>query len=223
MSNDWGSDGFFFTEAARGGPVTWRVGGTALEGDALGPVRHVHDDAAEYFFMNRGALRMECGGEEFVLHEGELCLIPPDAPHNVLGLASDVEAELFCLIGPNFPANKWRIDDFKPGSEALRHAVGTPFADPTLPGAGTLSAQGIVLSHADGTLAVQPEGRELVYLVVEGALDIALHGGLHGTIEPGTYVHVREGVAHELSTQTACKVLRMDCGFALWAGVERPE
>src|SRR5215207_5531012 len=87
-TEQWGADGFFFTEAARGGPLTWRRGAAALEGDALGPVRHVHDDAAEYFYMHRGSLRIEACGEEFVLAEGQLCLIPPDAPHNVLGLAS---------------------------------------------------------------------------------------------------------------------------------------
>jgi quercetin dioxygenase-like cupin family protein len=224
QTEQWGADGFFFTEAARGGPLTWRRGAAALEGDALGPVRHVHDDAAEYFYMHRGSLRIEACGEEFVLVEGQLCLIPPDAPHNVLGLASeDVDAELYCLIGPNFATSKWRIDDFKPGSESLGYEVGTPFADDTLPGAGTLSAEGLSLAAGEAPLHVEPDGRETVYLVVDGELEIALFGGLHGTIQAGTYVHVREGVAHELSTQSSCKVLRMNCAFALWEGVEVPD
>ena len=119
----WGADGFFFTEAARGGSLPWRVGGSKLEGDALGPVRHAHDDAAEYYFMFSGSAHVETGGEEFVLEEGQLGCIPPDAPHNFLGPASDKDACLFCVVGPNLTYNKWRVKDFKPESESLRMAV----------------------------------------------------------------------------------------------------
>lgn len=60
----WGDDGLFFTEAARGGPLTWELGADSLSGDALGRVRHAHDDAAEYYYVFSGALRMEVGGED---------------------------------------------------------------------------------------------------------------------------------------------------------------
>jgi mannose-6-phosphate isomerase-like protein (cupin superfamily) len=224
MSDDpavsqWGADGLFFTEAARGGPLPWRVGEPNLEGDALGPVRHAHDGAAEYYYMFSGSAHVETGDQQFVLAEGELGLIPADAPHNFFGPASDKDACLFCIVGPNLVTQKWRIDDFLPGTEALRMAVAKPFADDELPAGGTLSAQAIALSTGDDPLAVTPSGAEIVYLVIEGALDVALFGGLHGTLERGTYVHVRDGVRHELSTASACRVLRMDCGFTVWEGV----
>ena len=145
---NWGADGFFFTEAARGGSLPWRVGGSKLEGDALGPVRHAHDDAAEYYFMFSGSAHVETGGEEFVLEEGQLGYIPPDAPHNFLGPASGADACLFCVVGPNLTFNKWRVKDFKPGSESLRMAVGTPFEEDPLPAGGTLAARAVTLSPA---------------------------------------------------------------------------
>jgi mannose-6-phosphate isomerase-like protein (cupin superfamily) len=216
----WGADGFFFTEAARGGSLPWRVGGSKLEGDALGPVRHAHDDAAEYYFMFSGSAHVETGGEEFVLEEGQLGYIPPDAPHNFLGPASDRDACLFCVVGPNFAENKWRVKDFLPGSESLRMAVATPFADDTLPAGGTLAAEAISLSPGDPQIELSPAGFEIVYMVVEGTVDIGLFGGLHGTIGAGTYVHVRDGTRHHLSaTQAGGKVLRLDCGFMAWRGV----
>jgi mannose-6-phosphate isomerase-like protein (cupin superfamily) len=216
----WGADPFFFTEAARGGPWIWKVGATGFEGEPLGPVRHVHDDAAEYYYMFRGSAHVETGGVEFILEEGQLGYIPPDAPHNFFGPAFDRDACLFCVIGPNFPDNKWRVNDFRPGSEELRMAVGTPFEDDQLPGGGTLSARALSLAPGDERIDLTPAGFEVVYLVIEGSLDIEVFGGLHGTIEPGTYVHVRDGLHHELSTGSGCKVLRMDCGFAAWKGVE---
>jgi mannose-6-phosphate isomerase-like protein (cupin superfamily) len=215
----WGADGFFFTEAARGGSLPWRVGGSQLEGDALGPVRHAHDDAAEYYFMFSGSAHVETGGEEFVLEDGQLGYIPPDAPHNFLGPASDRDACLFCVVGPNFAENKWRVKDFRPGSESLRMAVGTPFQDDVLPAGGTLSAKAIALSPGDPQTDLTPAGFDVIYLVVEGSVQISLSVGLHGTIHSGRYLHVRDGMQHELSATARCKVLRMDCGFLAWRGV----
>jgi mannose-6-phosphate isomerase-like protein (cupin superfamily) len=216
----WGADGFFFTEAARGGSLPWRIGGSQLEGDALGPVRHAHDAAAEYYFMFSGSAHVETGGEEFVLEEGQLGYIPPDAPHNFLGPASGRDACLFCVVGPNFTFNKWRVKDFKPGSESLRMAVGRPFEDDPLPTGGTLSARAITLSPGEAPMPVAPAGLEIIYMPIEGSMHISLFGGLHGTICAGTYVHVRDGMRHELSaSQGSANVLRMDCGFAAWEGV----
>lgn len=216
--DDWGSDGFFFSEAARGGPLTWRPGDPGFRGDALGPVRHVHDGAAEYYYMVQGAIHVEVGGREFVVGEGELCYIPAAAPHNVLGPASDLEARMLCLVAPNFADNKWRIDGFEPGSEDLRHALGRPFDDEDLPGDEHVAAEALTLAPGQ-TQTVQLPGRESVYLVVEGALDIALHGGLGGCIRPGTYVHVRENMRHVISCTEPCRIVRFDFSFVPWAGV----
>jgi len=219
-TSGWASDPFFFTEAARGGPWVWHPGDPGFAGEPLGPVRHVHDDAGEYYYMYRGAGIVETGGQEFVLEEGQLGYIPPDAPHNFLGPAEDEDACLFCVIAPNFPQSKWRVKDFLPGSESLRMAVATPFVDDELPGGDTLAAHALELAPGAPPRELTPAGFEVVYLVVEGALELALHGGLHGTIAAGTYVHVRDGMRHELGSAEGCRVLRMDCAFAAWSGVE---
>ncbi len=219
----WGSDGFFFTEAGRGGPLTWRPGAEGFAQDALGPVRHAHDDAGEYYYMVAGSLRAEVGGEELTLEAGDLCFVPPDAPHNALGPASDAEVRMFCVVAPNLVDAKWRIDDFRPGSDSLRAMVGRPFEDPGLPGDESLRAQGLTLDAGDGPRTCIPEGHERVYLVVDGELAVKLHGGLQGTLHRDTYLHLREGVEHELSTTTRCQVLQIDCAFKLWANVALPD
>jgi mannose-6-phosphate isomerase-like protein (cupin superfamily) len=215
----WGADGFFFTEAARGGPLAWRVGHPKLEGDALGPVRHAHDDAAEYYYMFSGSARVEAGGQEFVLEEGQLGYIPPDAPHNFLGPASGRDACLFCVVAPNLADNKWRVRDFRPGSESLRMEVATPFEDEGLPGGDQLAAHSMPLSAEAEQLKLAPNGFEVVYLVLDGAVEITLANGLHGSIATGTYVHVRDGMSHELSAGVPSRVLRIDCHFEAWRGV----
>jgi mannose-6-phosphate isomerase-like protein (cupin superfamily) len=216
----WGSDGFFFTEAARGGPLAWRVGQDKLEGDALGPVRHAHDDAAEYYFMFGGSAHVETGGEEFVLKDGELGFIPPDAPHNFLGPASDEDARLFCVVSPNLAQNKWRVRDFLPGTESLRMTVARPFTDDKLPGDENLAAHALTLGADEDPLALTPEGFEVVYLVVDGAAELHLENGLSGRIAAGTYVHLREGTRHALAAGNGeCRVLRIDAFFEAWKGV----
>lgn len=98
-------------------------------------------------------------------------------------------------------------------------AIGTPFQDTTLPAGGTLAARAISLSPGEPATELTPAGFEVIYLVVEGSVEISLFGGLHGTIQAGTYVHVRDRVRHELSATQPGKVLRMDCGFTAWRGV----
>jgi mannose-6-phosphate isomerase-like protein (cupin superfamily) len=219
-TGSWGTDGFFFTEAARGGPTIWRQGAEKLEGDGLGPVRHAHDDAGEYYFMFRGSAHVETGGEEFILEEGQLGYIPPNAPHNFLGPAGDADACLFCLVAPNLADNKWRVRDFLPGSEDLRMSVATPFADAELPGDDRLTARSLSLRSSDGALEVTPEHCELVYLVVSGVAELSLANGLRGSIQAGTYVHLREGMNHRIQGhEDGCRVLRMDARFDAWAGV----
>lgn len=118
--------------------------------------------------------------------------------------------------------NKWRITDFLPGSELLRGTVGRPFTDSSLPAGGTLSAEAIKLVAYDLPMTYTPHGRECVYLVLEGTLAISQRNGLGGTVGRGTYVHVREDVAHTISTTEGCRVLRFDCGFAMWDGIALP-
>jgi mannose-6-phosphate isomerase-like protein (cupin superfamily) len=215
----WGDDGFFFTEAGRGGPLAWRVGESKLEGDALGPVRHAHDDAAEYYFMFSGSAHVETGGEELVLEEGQLGYIPPDAPHNFLGPASSRDACLFCVVAPNLAENKWRVRDFRPGSESLRMEVATPFEDARLPAGGQLAAHGLAWSGEEDALQIVPTGFEVVYLVVDGALEVRLASGLHGSLSAGNYLHVRDGMRHEVGAAAPTRVLRIDCQFEAWRGV----
>jgi mannose-6-phosphate isomerase-like protein (cupin superfamily) len=215
----WGADGFFFTEAARGGPLAWRIGGDRLEGDGLGPVRHAHDAAAEYYYMFSGSAHVETGSDQFVLEEGALGFIPPDAPHNFLGPASDKDACLFCLVAPNRVENKWRVRDFRSGAEELHTSVAIPFEDPELPGDKHLAARAISLDAGDEPLRLRPEGFEVVYLVVEGAAQLTLANGLSGLIEQGRYVHVRHGMEHKLGPGGGCRVLRMDAHFEAWHGV----
>jgi mannose-6-phosphate isomerase-like protein (cupin superfamily) len=219
----WGADPFVFTEAARGGPWVWRVGAEQFEGEPLGPVRHAHDDAAEYYYMFSGAAHVETGGEELVLEEGQLGYIPPDAPHNFLGPAGDRDACLFCVIAPNLVDNKWRVGDWLPGSDSLRMAVATPFEDDSLPGDAKLSVTAVELGPGDGQVELVPEGFESFYVVLDGALEIELAGGLHGTIEPGTFLHLREGMRHRLSASRPSRALRFDCAFAAWQGTATAE
>lgn len=215
----WGGDGFFFTEAARGGPLPWRVGESKLEGDSLGPVRHAHDDAAEYYFMFSGSAHVETGGEELVLEEGQLGYIPPDVPHNFLGPASDRDACLFCVVAPNLAHAKWRIDGFRPGSESLRMEVATPFDDEKLPGDDHLAARAIELAGDEAPSALTPAGFDVAYLVVEGAVELSLANGLSGSIATGTFVHMRDGMSHEVRASGPAKLLRIDCRFEAWRDV----
>ena len=65
-------------------------------------------------------------------------------------------------------------------------------------------------------MPVAPSGLEIIYMPIEGSMHISLFGGLHGTIRAGTYVHVRDGMRHEISssdTQPRC--------FE-WIAVSRP-
>jgi mannose-6-phosphate isomerase-like protein (cupin superfamily) len=216
---DWGADGFFFTEAARGGPLAWRVGQRQLEGDALGPVRHAHDDAGEYYFMASGSAHVETGGEELVLEEGQLGYIPPNAPHNFLGPASGRDACLFCVVAPNFADNKWRVRDFRPEAESLRMEVATPFEDARLPVGGQLEAHALTLPAGAEPIRATPSGVETIYVVVDGTVEVRLANGLHGALSAGSYLHVRDGVSNEISATAQARVLRIDCGFEAWRGV----
>jgi quercetin dioxygenase-like cupin family protein len=218
----WGIEKFFFSEAARGGPLTWAAGDFGFDGDVLGPTRHAHDGAAEYFYIASGSVRVEIGGEEFVLNEGDLCCIPEDVPHNVLGLESDADACVFCVVGPNIADHKWRIEDFRAEGDFRRSTVGRPFVDLELPASGNLSAEALVLSRTDTPTSLTPEGRECVYFVCEGELNLRFANGLGGILAPGAFLHVREGSRHEVSAASdLCRVIRVNCKFESWATAVR--
>ena len=217
---EWTDAGFFFTEAARGGPLAWRPGDPGLLGDPLGPVRHIHEGAAEYYYMFQGAALVEVNGEERVVHEKQLAYIPPDLPHN-FWLASDVPAFLFVLVAPNFANQKWRTDEA--GSVNVdtdaRLQVATPFSDKSLPRGGVLSAEAIILKSGETVGDFNNVHRESIYLVVEGELEVTVQRNPSGTLSPGMYTYVREGLRHRLTAPLQCRVLKFDCTFVPWSGV----
>jgi mannose-6-phosphate isomerase-like protein (cupin superfamily) len=220
---DWLASGFFFSEAARGGPWVWRLGDPGLLGEPLGPVRHIHDNAAEYYYMFQGSARIEVNGEELVVKENELAYLPPDLPHNFwLDPESEVDAYLFVVVGPNFAERKWRTDEDShvhiDTDERVR--VSTVFAGQELPEGGTLTAQELVIDQSDDPLVVKSAHREIVYLVVSGELRVSMHGVLEETASRGGYIHVVEGVEHQVSTPSSARVLQMNCHFVPWIGVE---
>src|SRR5258706_559398 len=123
---DWVRQQLIFTEALRGGPLVWPAGDTHLFGDPLGPVRHAHDDAAEYYFVLSGACLVEVGGEERVANTGDLVYIPANAPHNLFTEVGGEDAWRFVLVSRNLAHNKWRTSDYLPGTESLRMSVTRP-------------------------------------------------------------------------------------------------
>lgn len=102
----------------------------------------------------------------------------------------------------------------------MEMAVATPFSDTNLPGAGTLSASVLELP-TDAEIEVAPNEFEVVYLVVDGAVNVEFIDGLHGTLYAGTFAHARDRMQHRLSGVTDnCRLLRIDCAFEAWTGVK---
>jgi mannose-6-phosphate isomerase-like protein (cupin superfamily) len=221
--SDWLASGFFFSEAARGGPWVWRLGDPGLLGEPLGPVRHIHDQAAEYYYMFQGSARIEVNGEERIIHENELAYIPPDLPHNFwLDPDSAADAYLFVVVAPNFAERKWRTDEHNHVHVDThdRVQVATVFAGQDLPAGGVLTAYELSLNSSQDPLVVTSSHREVVYLVISGELNVSMHEVLEEAASRGGYIHVCEGVEHRLSTPTSARVLQMDCRFVPWIGVD---
>ncbi len=201
----------------------WRLGDPGLLGEPLGPVRHIHDQAAEYYYMFRGSARIEVNGEERIIHENELAYIPPDLPHNFWqDPDSAVDAYLFVVVAPNFAERKWRTDEHNHVHVDTedRVRVATVFAGQELPAGGVLTANELNLDRSQDPLVVTSAHREIVYLVVSGKLNVSMHDVLEEAASRGGYIHVREGVEHRLSTPTNARVLQMDCRFVPWIGVD---
>ena len=215
---DWLRQQLVFTEAVRGGPLVWPAGGSHLQGDVLGPVRHAHDDAAEYYFILSGACLVEVGGEERVASAGDLVYIPPDAPHNLLAEVGGNDCWVFVVVSPNFAHNKWRTSDYVPGAESLRMTITRPLEGDATAEANPVPARRMVVERGRGTPRPSADA-EIVYVVARGRCHVRV-GELAGNLGPGAYVHVRCGVEHEVTSLTEqTELLRFECGFVAFAGV----
>jgi quercetin dioxygenase-like cupin family protein len=215
---DWLRQQLVFTEAVRGGPLVWPAGGTHLQGDVLGPVRHAHDEAAEYYFILSGACLVEVGGEERVASAGDLVYIPPDAPHNLLAEVGGTDCWVFVVVSPNLAHNKWRTSDYADGAESLRMTITRPLEGESGAEANPVPARRVVVARG-ASHAETETGGEIVYVVARGRCHLRV-GALAGNLGPGAYVHVRCGVEHEIASLTEeTELLRFDCGFVAFAGV----
>jgi mannose-6-phosphate isomerase-like protein (cupin superfamily) len=215
---DWVRQQLIFTEALRGGPLVWPAGDTHLFGDPLGPVRHAHDDAAEYYFVLSGACLVEVGGEERVATAGDLVFIPANAPHNLLTEVGGEDAWVFVLVSPNFAHNKWRTSDYLPATESLRMSVTRPLEGDRSSASNPFPADLVEVSRGIPLPAVSRTA-EYVYLVVDGECHLRV-GRLSGTFGPGGQVHVLRDLDHEISSLTeTARLLRFECAFVPFAGV----
>lgn len=216
---DWARQQLVFTEALRGGPLVWPAGASKLSGDPLGPVRHAHDDAAEFYFILDGRCLVEVAGEEFVAAAGDLVYIPADAPHNLLGEVGGCDAWVLVLVAPNYAQNKWRTADFLPGSENLRMTVSRPFEGEPIHPSEKLAARPVRLTRSSSSSETFEEG-ELVLLLVKGAAHVRI-GNLAGNLRAGDFVHVRCGVEAQIASLSAeVDLLRFECPFVPFAGVD---
>jgi cupin domain len=216
--SEWVRQGLLFTEAVRGGPLVWPVGDTHLYGDPLGPIRHAHDDAEEYYFILSGQCLVEVGGEERVAATGDLVFIPANAPHNLLGEVGEADAWVFVLVAPNLTHSKWRLSDFLPGSEDLRMTVSRPLEEDGSASSNTFAAEVVRVSRGKPIVTVA-EGGELVGLVTGGHVHIRV-GAMAGNLEPGDYFHVRRELELEISSLSeGATLLNFHCPFVNFAGV----
>ena len=216
---DWVRQQLLFTEAVRGGPLVWPAGGGHLFGDPLGPIRHAHDDAAEYYFVLAGACLVEVGGQQRVATTGDLVYIPANAPHNLLHEVGGTDAWVYVLVSPNLAHNKWRTSDYLPGTESLRMTVTRPLGGDDSAASNPFLAD-IVTATRGTPLACVSKTSELVYLVVSGECHVRV-GGLSGNLRPGHQVHVLRDLDHEISSLTEnTTLLRFECAFVPFAGVE---
>jgi mannose-6-phosphate isomerase-like protein (cupin superfamily) len=215
---DWVRQQLIFTEALRGGPLVWPAGDNHLFGDPLGPVRHAHDDAAEYYFVLSGACLVEVGGEERVAKAADLVYIPANAPHNLLTEVGGEDAWVFVLVSPNFAHNKWRTSDYLPGTESLRMSITRPLEGDRSSASNPFPADLVEVGRGIPLPAVSHTA-EYVYLVVDGECHVRV-GRLSGAFGSGGQVHVLRDLEHEISSLTeTARLLRFECAFVPFAGV----
>lgn len=208
-----------FTEAVRGGPLVWPAGASHLHGDPLGPVRHAHDGAAEYYFVLSGACLVEVGGEERVANAGDLVYIPADAPHNLLHEVGGADAWTYIMVAPNFAHNKWRTSDYLSDADSPRMTVTRPLEGDESAADNPFPATVVELDRGRPRTDIS-SAAELVYLVVEGECHFRA-GPLSGNLHPGHQVHVLRDLEHEISALTErVRLLCFNCAFVPFAGVE---
>lgn len=214
---DWSRQGLLFTEAVRGGPLVWPAGEERLHGDPLGPIRHVHDDAAEYYFILKGACRVEVGGEERVVSAGDLVYIPADAPHNLVDEVGGSDMWSFILVAPNLAHNKWRLSDFRPGAEKLRMSVTRPLEDDDGARSNPVPAEALHLRAGETEARVADRG-EIVGVVTDGVVHVRA-GLMSGNHSAGDYFHVRRDLElHVAPIGTEARVLLFECRFHNFEG-----
>jgi quercetin dioxygenase-like cupin family protein len=208
-----------FTEAVRGGPLVWLAGSTHLHGDPLGPVRHTHDGAAEYYFVLSGACLVEVGGEERVARAGDLVYIPADAPHNLLHEVGGNDAWTYIMVAPNIAADKWRTTDLLADDESPKMTITRPLEGDDTASGNPFPADTIAVERGR-PLTRTSTTAELVYLVVEGECHLRA-GLLSGNLGPGRQMHVLRDLEHEISALTEqARLLCFSCAFTPFAGVE---
>jgi quercetin dioxygenase-like cupin family protein len=207
-----------FTEAVRGGPLVWPAGSTHLHGDPLGPVRHAHDGAAEYYFVLSGACLVEVAGEERVASAGDLVYIPADAPHNLLHEVGGVDAWTYIMVAPNYAHNKWRTSGYLSDEESPKMSVTRPLEGDDSAERNPFPAEVITVIRGE-PVARTSSTEELVYLVVEGECHFRV-GRMAGNLRPGHQVHVLRDLDHEISAFTEqARLLCFACAFVPFAGV----
>lgn len=54
-----------------------------------GPELHVHPGQNEMFYMLRGSIGLQCGGDKTVLKTGDVFLVPADTPHAYVTLGTE--------------------------------------------------------------------------------------------------------------------------------------
>ena len=208
-----------FTEAVRGGPLVWTAGSTHLHGDPLGPIRHAHEGAAEYYFVLSGACLVEVAGEERVATAGDLVHIPADAPHNLLHEVGGRDAWTYIMVAPNFADNKWRTTGLPSDEDSPKMTVTRPLEGDDSASQNLFPASVVTVTRGKPRTSVSSTA-ELVYLVVEGECHARV-GRLSGNLRPGHQVHVLRDLDHEISALTEhARMLCFTCAFVPFAGVE---
>src|SRR5205823_5877724 len=103
------------TPNQRAGILVWDRGFTT--GTA-----HSHRHAIEMFYFFQGDCRMKVGPEERVVRQGQIALIPPEAPH-LMSVEGDVPLGMFLIVTPNLVPSHTPPAQFAPGAEAIRMEV----------------------------------------------------------------------------------------------------
>ena len=137
-----------------------------LEGDPLGPVRHVHDDAAEYYYVLSGACLVEVGGEERVATPATWSTSRPT--HPTTSSARSVERLLDVrLVAPNFAATSG-VRPISSRTESAKMTITRPLDGDDAASGNPFLAALVTVDRGQSQFRTSPTA-ELVYLVAEGS------------------------------------------------------